>query len=714
MVNNFKIWSIKIAIVLFVQVSEGLAQTIITEKIERKIAISPYVGIGVFPQQVNFNSLGVPKNLFEGYAPAPVVGIAGWYKYRKRVYFGSDVNFLFASRSINSLNVLGLSLVGKMYAFNPKAKINPFIVAGLNVSFVNMNRSAQVIETFPDSAGSFQVIKNEQGLNKVDLYMIPMFGPIAGAGLEAKVSRKISIYLQAVIQTSFGTNSLVQDAFPDNSSVMQYVSFRGGVTMKLFKRMKFEIDTEAVKIVDPIVLLYPKELLAEPQQMLSREANFDVNLREGLRHNLKVSINDGELNILMDSDGGPCKTLATLYDQFGNKVATAAADASGNVNFSNLAKGIYNVVFEVQPPCPQTAGVSYKINSPGIEVLSQGNEEYTPISDSLAYNVEGFVDLKDPQESKENIQVMLVDQDSKMVKSRISTSKDGQFTFKNLKPGNYKVVYEVGSSKVQSRINYSVVDTKNQIIKHEDIPYNEFVNRSKEGTRLMAGKIELNDPTVAAYKVNLDLVDRFNRIIDHSIPNQDGSFRFIDRKSDNSDVIYEIEDKKLQQELAAAEASGKPNALVRSINYQPRIEDKAQVDALLASVGKATAPNAMPIAFRAQMEMYKRYTRAGEVTTLVGFGYQLGAFRNLENVYNLMDKLKTEGFDSFVQPVMSNELASKFKSSTNYRLHRIIVFETKDALLANEIKVKLQLLGYVITMKEYFKSSNQYEKEEDK
>jgi len=699
---------ISIATTIFLAISQAYAQIIITEKIERKLSLSPYIGVGVFPAKVNFNNLGVPKNLFEGYAPAPMLGMAAWYKYKRRVYFGADANFLITSRSINSLNAIGLSVLGKMYLLNPRLRVNPYVVAGVNVSFINLNRNSQVIETFPDSVGSFPVEKNVQGFNKLDLYFAPMFGPIAGAGIEVRATRKVSIFLQGVIQTSFGSSTLLQDAYPDNSSALQYISFRGGINMKLFKRMKFEIDTNAVKISDAIVLLSPEEITAEPQQMLSREGHFDVNLREGLRHGLQVQVNDGELNIIMDSDGGPCKTLAILYDQFGNKIAVASADANGNVNFTNLGKGIYNVAFEVQPPCPQSTNISYQINSPGTEVISQGNEEYTPASDSLAYNISGFVDFKDATLPKENVQIMLVDADNKMVKSKITTTKEGQFAFKNLKPGNYKVIYEVSSAKVQSRMGYSVIDNNSHIIKQENIPYIDAATKPKDATRLMMGKMELTDPTVAAYKVNLDLVDRYNRVIDHSIPNEDGSFKFIDRQSDNSDVVYEIGDKKLQQQLAAAEASGKPNPLVRSINYQPRIADKAQVDALLASVGKIAPLNSDPIALNSDMEMYKLYSVDGNATTLVGFGYQVGAFRNLDNVYHLMDKLKTDGFDTYVQSVMSNDIASKFKSSANYKLHRIIVFGTANDLQANEIKSKLEQQGYPIIVKEQFKPVNQY------
>lgn len=687
------------------------AQTIITEKIERKVSLSPYLGVALFPSQLNFNELGVAGNLFEGIAPSPVAGIAAWYKYKKRVFFGVDGNFLYTFNNVSPLNAVGISALGKMYLLNAKYRINPFVQAGFNVSFVNMNRKAQVINTFIDSLGGFKVDKNEVGLNKLDLYFAPMAGPVVGAGFDVKINRKFSAFVQANVQTSFGRSGLIQDAFPSNNSVLRYASIRGGVNMKLFKSMRFEIDTSMVKVQDAVVMLNPEEISAEPQQMLSREGNFDVNLREGLRHNLKLAVHDGELNIELDNKEGPCKTMAILYDQFGNKVASTMADENGNINFTNLEKGEFNVLFEVQPPCPQSSNLAYKINSPGTEIISQGNEEYTPMSDSLAYNIEGFVNFKDPAIATRGIDVLLVNQDDKMVKSRMKTAQDGQFTFRNLKPGNYKVVYEVGNPKIQSKMAYSVKDNKDKVIKSEDIPFNDITTKPKEGTRLMSGKLELNDPAVAAYKLNLDLVDKYNRVVDHSIANDDGSFGFLDRKSDNSDVIFEIGDKKLEQKLAIAEAEGKAAPLVKSLVYQPRMDAKSAIAA--ANVGKegVTLKSVVPIE---GMEMYKLYDRNGGITTIAGFGYQVGAFRNMDNVYNLMDKLKADGFDAFVQTVMSNDVASKFKASTNYKLHRIIVFGTGDDMVANEIKAKLQAQGYPIIVKEQFKPVNIYKAEGEK
>lgn len=693
------------------------AQQIITEKIERKISLSPFAGVAFFPQNVNINDLGLPQNLFSGYAPAPAIGVTGWYKYKKRTFLGTEANMLITARDINSLNAIGISALAKLNLMPPKYKFTPYVVAGFNVSFINLNQPKQIKEYFPEEEDSLIIgegikpQKIEYKYNKLNLMMTPLAGPVGGAGFEFKVSRKVSVYAQGMVQTSFGKNYLIQSTFPENQSVFQYLSVRGGANIKLYKRMKFEIDTNAVRIPDPIALLYPEELNAEAQQMLSREGNFSVNLREGLRHTLQVSIKGSEINILMDNEDGPCKTLAILYDQFGNKIASALPDETGNVNFINLEKGVYNVAFEVQPPCPHTTSLSYKINDPGIDIASQFAEEYTPQTDSLAYNIDGFVDFKDTPLPPDGITVMLVDQETKMVIAKQQTTPKGEFSFKSLNPGDYKVVYEVGNPKTQSRMAYKVEDTKKKIIKQENFPFNPFSLQNKEGTRLMGGQIALNDPGIAAYKVNLNLVDKYNRVVDHSIPNEDGTFEFIDRKSDKNEIIYELGDKKVEKEvLAALEKGQKPAPLVRSISYDTKVANAEEGQKIISSTQSMLAEKALAatVEAKAEMEMYKYYNSEGDESTVTGFGFQVGAFRSLENVKNMVDKLESKGFDAYIQVVMSGDISGRFKTTTNYKLHRIIVYGSGDELTANEIRHKLESEGYPIIVKERFKPANQY------
>ncbi|MDX2189814.1 MAG: SdrD B-like domain-containing protein [Bacteroidota bacterium] len=674
--------------------------TSISEDIERKVSLSPYVGVSIFPASVSFNEFNQPKNVFGGFQPAPYFGLMAYYKLKKRFYVGLDGNWFITSRPpLHSMNVLGLGLFGKLNFLNNKKRINPYLIAGVNVSFVNYSQNESNVNSSPKTDSTFgSGIKAEaiqQDFRNLNLVMAPMFGPLFGLGTDIKLSRRFSIFFQGTVHTHFGNNPLIKKYFDGDNSVLQYLAIRGGLNIKLYKRMKFDIDSAAIRVPDLIVMLEPPEIGGEAQQqMLNREANFAVNIREGLKHNVQINTNSGEINIEIDQDTSknPCPVLAVLYDQFGNKVATQKPGPDGKVHFGDLEKGVFNVAFELQPPCKE-ADFSYAINDPDAEIKSQTNVEYA-VNDSLNYVIEGMVDFKDPNASKENVTVMLVDQKDKKIKSRMLTKSDGGFAFKNLTPGNYKVVYEVPNPNLQTRIAYDVKTNNDSLVKKVSFPFNE-AKKSSEGTRLMQGKLTLSDPKVAAYKVNLDLIDKYNRVIDKSIPNKDGSFEFIDSKTGENEIIYDVTDKKIEENAPVA---------VQNMTYVPKVEEakKLELEQRKMATMSTSALEAPKILIPEKMQMYKLYDTEGKELSQEGFGFQVGAFRNMANVQGLMDKLKSEGFSVFVQSVMSNDVNSRFKSSQNYRFNRVIVFGTNEENKANEVRKKLVDEGYTIIVKEHF------------
>ena len=689
---------------LFFSLSGWGQTTTIQEDIERKISLSPYIGVAIFPTSINYNDLGIPKNLFGGFTPAPMVGCGVYYKLKKRIYVGADGSFYITGRQpLNNMNVIGVGVFGKLNILNPNKRFSPYIIAGFNLSFVNFGQNEVVVDFIPSDSSAIgdgtKATKITNQNNKINLIMAPMFGPMGGVGFDVKITKRISLFAQATLHTNFGTNALVQKNFPDNNSVLQYVAIKGGINIKLYKKMKFDIDSEAVRVPDLIAEIAPLEDQEQQAQMLSREANFAVNLREGLKHNLQIGTQSGEINIDVDTDTtkSPCPIMAVLYDQFGNKVAEQKPDKNGKVNFKGLDKGVFNVEFEVQPPC-KDAEFAYRVTDPDADVQKQYNSE-KPV-DSLAYNVEGFIDFKDQNAVKENVQVMLVDQGDKKIKAKMMTTSDGGFSFKNLAPGNYRVVYEVSNPKIQSKISYNIKTNGDSLVKRVDFPYNE-IKKDKEGSRLMAGKIQMGDPSVAAYKVNLDLVDKYNRVLDKSIPNQDGSFQFIDKKSDENEIIFDITDKKL---------ADKPLE-IKTVSYESKVEEAKKQEAAATKASKIIEASPVAVAPKVQggtkeMEMYKLYNRDGKEMAIEGFGYQVGAFRNMANVAQLMDKLKTEGFEVFVQSVMSNDVNTRFKSSQNYKFNRVIVFGTNEQQRADQVRTKLVEEGYTIIVKEHFKPAS--------
>ncbi|TAF74852.1 MAG: hypothetical protein EAZ53_07275 [Bacteroidetes bacterium] len=674
------------------------------EKVERKLSINPYLGLVIFPPSAllaNNDIFTQQKNLFQDFKPGPMIGCAAYLKLKKRILVGADGSFFASSRELNSMNTFNLSLIAKITMLNSsKSRFSPFLILGVNSSFVNYNQKSTTI-TETDTlilnqnfgGNGIQVTQVAQNFGDPNLRMAPMIGPIAGVGLDIKISRKISLFTQATLQTTMVNALNIQQYFEKyENNPLGLLAFKAGITVRLFKKMKFETDSDAVRVPDPIIALSPPDDDVQPAQMLSREASFAVNIREGTKHNVQVTAQNGEINIDMDRDTStsPCPVLAVLYDEFGNKIATQKPDKEGKVNFKGLENGNFNVAFELQPPCKE-ADFTYKVNEGKIK--GQHNSTYDVSKDSLTYNVEGFLEFKDKNAVKENVTVMLVDKNSKTIKSRQSTKSNGSFAFTNIKPGNYKVVYDVGNPKIQSRMEYEIRTNRDSLVNRVDFPFNELKSKSSEGTRLMAGKLELSDRTIAAYKVNLDLVDKYNRVIDRSIPNKDGTFEFIDKASEKNDIIYEMTDKKME----------KNDTLVKSVSYEPKTEfarkmaEKKATEDASASVTKPVYSGAAK-----PMEVNSIYDLDGNSKTIVGFAFQVGSFRNLAYVQQMMAKMKNQGYEVYVQPVESGGSASRFKTSQSYVFNRVIVFGSPELDAADVVKNKLIKDGYEIIVKEKF------------
>lgn len=686
-----------------------------SEKIERKVSFSPYIGIMFFPSDLKFNNdfISLQKNIFQDFAPAPLLGCMVQYKLKKRILLGLDGSFFLTSRTlvdkkISGMNGFSLATTAKITMLNSsKSRFSPFFVVGFGATFINYLQNSSEIKQIdsPETpinsefgGTGVEVSQIDQKFEQIKLTMAPMFGPQGGIGLDVKINKKISFFVQGTIHTTFGNGQLYKEYFKENgNNPLTYVAFKAGVSVRLFKKMKFEVDSEAVRIPDPIIALVPLEDNNQPAQMLSRESNFVVNIREGTKHNVEVMAQNGEINIDIDQNenGNPCPILAVLYDQFGQKVASVKPDKDGKVNFKGLDQSAFNVAFELQPPCKE-ADFTYAVNEG--EIKSQNNSKSEIPNDSLSYNIDGFVDFKNPTMNKENVQVMLVDQKDKKVAARQSTKSNGSFAFMNLKPGNYKVVYDVGNPRIQSRVSYEIKTNRDSLIERQNFPFNELKDKSKESTRLMAGKLELANASFAAYKVNLELVDKYNRIIDHSIPNKDGSFEFIDRESDHNDIIYNVSDKKLDTKQME----------IKSIVYEPKSElskKLAEIANNKSNNAENLVPSSKPIysgSYQSDLHINTIYDANGIAKTISGFGFQVGSFRNLAYVQQMMKKLKSQGYEVYMQPVESGNSASRFKTSQSYVFNRVIVFGGKDADESDAVKSRLQNDSYEIIVKEKF------------
>ncbi len=488
-------------------------QTIITEKVERKLSLSPQIGICLLASIARVDRLGLPTNIFTGYGISPTVGIGLWYRVLPKLSVGTELSYLQAQRNENSLGLFGTGLKLKYNLVSPRKLISPYFTGGVNVWFANISQQKHVRDYYPDdTSGIGRGIRNDRvdyKYNELNIYFAPLLGFSAGAGVDIKVNRKISLFFQASIQGSIATSNIININYPENEFPLQYVSVQGGTHIRLYNKKQFKIDTQAVHIDDHIAMLSPVDEFSEKDILIRKEGKFMVNLHEGMHHAITAVV-DHELDL--DFDTSPCHRIAKLYDNKQKLIAEAQPDVYGKVNFINLKAGIYKVLISPIPPCEETS-FSYQIYGDGIDILSQGNE-----------------------------------------------------------------IKEVDS------------------LSNKSIP-------------IIAG---------------------INAIID----------------------------------------------------------------------GKM---NARPQVLSIDMKIYKLYNLEGESMALNGWGFQIGAFRNMQNVVKMMEKLKAEGYESYVQSLMMHDISIRFQSAENYKINRVIVFAGESEVRSAEIKQLLANHGYDIIVKEHFK-----------
>lgn len=291
-------------LVLFV-VQNSKAQSFENGRVQRKIALQPYCGVAAFPTINIVNELGMPINIFNGYIIAPTLGVNILYKFNQRFFVGLNTGFLSTHRNENTLNILRLGLIGKLNLIDPyKYIFSPYIMGGINVSFLNIYQYRQIKQYILQDTNAvgngLKSTKIEHYFNQMEINMSPVFGPIAGVGLEAKLSKKISLFVQVSLETSIGTNGTIRENFPMNTSMLSLANFQAGTTIRLFKKTKVLVDTSEIVVPEVIAQLSPYE--TENQTANMHESEYTHNLHEGVVKDVVSKNLDSDLSVDVDTN----------------------------------------------------------------------------------------------------------------------------------------------------------------------------------------------------------------------------------------------------------------------------------------------------------------------------------------------------------------------------------------------------------------------------
>lgn len=681
-------------------------------KLDRRIIISPFVGIGWIPGTTGLDAIGDRTNLWPPFNPLIHGGFGLYYPmpFYKRLLANAEWGGYISARQHYVFSNNALSVGAKFLLRDHRKKLNPYVGAGMALPVFFFFQEAHNQEFIPenDSIIKFgEALKFEKRIPEKNILFGPAISPYLNVGIEYRLDRKYSFFIQGNYTPVFSSQNRVKSDFPAHNGPLNYLSGRGGMNIQLMKPKPPYVDTAMIPIPDPILALNPIDEY-QRQRMLVLEGNFEVLLREGMKHNVRLEV--GAHDLIIDEEiKDPCRVVCFLYDTEGNVVARAESTPEGRVVFTDLDKGIYDVSFILDGPC-QSADFTYRFPDPTVQPLLQYNDDHT-VSDSVIYHIIGQVYVSDTANlafvykasplflaanekaalnTNFDIATLLCDTNHKAV-ARFEPKRNEKFMFHKLLHRNFEVIYKTPDEDMVSKLEYTYFDQykypvrkinyvhiKDSLTRVNITEEDKFYEKLRFNLR---GKILKTDSATKMNHITLYLVNENRKIVAVKKPDANGSFLFKNLKSKiNYQVYYELD-----KPEGYVKFNTKPEELVPL--------PKANLDDVdVIGRRKRLVPDLAPPAESGQVYSYNVQ---GNIINPKGFGIQVGAFENISNVDLLCKKLIKEGFkDICIQVGMTEHMNKNFEFTRNFKLHKVFVGEYDRERAAHRTMHKLEYMGY--------------------
>ncbi len=201
--------------------------------------VQGYVGTAIFPKDKGYE-------LMAGYNPGVTIGAGMSKTIKHALVFNPNLEFTFASKEYYKFSLLSAHNNLKYYPFL-FSKVRPYLMAIVNISFINLHQEAYQTTENPDPSYSVssssdipvdQIIYREP---EVKLNFAPTFGLGAGIGVDIPVRLTVVPFIQySYTAYSSKSSSLINDNFPNNSNTTalstQNIVF--GIRYNLYESLK--------------------------------------------------------------------------------------------------------------------------------------------------------------------------------------------------------------------------------------------------------------------------------------------------------------------------------------------------------------------------------------------------------------------------------------------------------------------------------------------
>ncbi|HVD97031.1 MAG TPA: SPOR domain-containing protein [Cytophagaceae bacterium] len=418
------------------------------------------------------------------------------------------------------------------------------------------------------------------------------------------------------------------------------------------------------------------------ENILSRDANFAVLLREGFQHEVELMTTAENIGGTVELADTTCRVRIVLRDQYDSIIAYQDTLENKAFNFVDVKPGTYKVTFQrLNNECTRTE-FRYAFTGALPYITSQSNTDL-PEDTTASYSIQGNVQVSPTKkEAPKGTTSKLIDPTGRVESTTSLGGPKTDFNYRNLPSSDFSAVYEDPSDKAS--MMYTVKDRKANVIREVKQGPSK---KAAKGPVIVKGKVELPNPAQAS-TVSVLLVDSTGKIRQKAPLQADGSFSFNDLAKNKYKVAYESTDPAVRGKLNynVTDKSVKLNKIVlpeltsyieeadtihfskqplqandstgrKVIVLEPASKEKPVTNKTGTPIEKKTPRKEVPIRYPfTEFKPNTTYNDQGYEVKPVGYGVQISSFFINSNLEKFCQRVRAKGEKNiFIQVIYKDK-----------------------------------------------------------